>query len=64
MHDFNNVLSVILSYGDMLFAEMKPDEPMRVDVEEIRKPAGALPASRDNCSRSAANRCSNQKFSI
>jgi two-component system cell cycle sensor histidine kinase/response regulator CckA len=34
-HDFNNVLSVILSYGEFLQAEMKPDEPMRVDVEEI-----------------------------
>jgi two-component system cell cycle sensor histidine kinase/response regulator CckA len=36
-HDFNNVLSVILSYGDMLIADMKPGEPMRDDVEEIRK---------------------------
>jgi two-component system cell cycle sensor histidine kinase/response regulator CckA len=34
-HDFNNVLSVILSYGEMLLAEMKPGEPMRADVEEI-----------------------------
>jgi two-component system cell cycle sensor histidine kinase/response regulator CckA len=36
-HDFNNVLSVILSYGDMLMANMKPGEPMRDDIEEIRK---------------------------
>ena len=36
-HDFNNVLSVILSYGDMLLADMKPGEPMRDDIEEIRK---------------------------
>jgi two-component system cell cycle sensor histidine kinase/response regulator CckA len=36
-HDFNNVLSVILSYGDMLLADMKPGERMRDDVEEIRK---------------------------
>jgi two-component system, cell cycle sensor histidine kinase and response regulator CckA len=35
-HDFNNVLSVILSYGDMLFAEMDPG-PVRDDIEEIRK---------------------------
>ena len=28
-HDFNNVLSVILSYGEMLLADMKPGEPMR-----------------------------------
>jgi two-component system cell cycle sensor histidine kinase/response regulator CckA len=36
-HDFNNVLSVILSYGEMLLADMKPGEPMRGDVEEIHK---------------------------
>ena len=36
-HDFNNVLSVILSYGEMLLADMKPGDPMRADVEEIRK---------------------------
>ncbi len=36
-HDFNNVLSVILSYGELLLDGMKPGEPMREDVEEIRK---------------------------
>jgi two-component system, cell cycle sensor histidine kinase and response regulator CckA len=36
-HDFNNVLSVILSYGSMLLADMKPGEPMRADIEEIHK---------------------------
>jgi two-component system, cell cycle sensor histidine kinase and response regulator CckA len=36
-HDFNNVLSVILCYGEMLLAEMKPGDPMRADVEEIRE---------------------------
>jgi PAS domain S-box-containing protein len=36
-HDFNNVLSVILSYGEMMLGEMKPGERMRTDVEEIRK---------------------------
>ena len=36
-HDFNNVLSVILSYSDMLLGGMKSDEPMRDDVQEIRK---------------------------
>jgi two-component system, cell cycle sensor histidine kinase and response regulator CckA len=38
-HDFNNVLSVILSYGELLFKELKPGEPMRDDVDEIRKAA-------------------------
>jgi two-component system cell cycle sensor histidine kinase/response regulator CckA len=36
-HDFNNVLSVILSYSEMLIGEMKAGEPMRADVEEINK---------------------------
>jgi PAS domain S-box-containing protein len=38
-HDFNNVLSVILSYAEMIAAELKPDEPLRADVEEIRTAA-------------------------
>jgi len=36
-HDFNNILSVILSYGDMVLSELKPGEPMRDDIEQIRK---------------------------
>jgi two-component system cell cycle sensor histidine kinase/response regulator CckA len=36
-HDFNNVLSVILSYSEMLLLEMKDGEPMRGDIDEIRK---------------------------
>ena len=38
-HDFNNVLSVILSYGDFVLADLKPSDPSRADVEEIRKAA-------------------------
>jgi PAS domain S-box-containing protein len=36
-HDFNNLLSVVLSCGEMLLEDMKPGDPMREDVEEIRK---------------------------
>lgn len=36
-HDFNNVLSVILSYSALIAADLKPGDPMRDDVEEIRK---------------------------
>ncbi len=35
-HDFNNVLSVILSYAEMIAADLRPDEPLRADIEEIR----------------------------
>jgi PAS domain S-box-containing protein len=38
-HDFNNVLSVILSYGEFLLGDLKPADPMRTDVEEICKAA-------------------------
>ncbi len=34
-HDFNNVLSVILSYGTLLASDLKPTDPMVRDLEEI-----------------------------
>ena len=36
-HDFNNVLSVILSYADLMLEELGREDPMRDDVDEIRK---------------------------
>jgi two-component system cell cycle sensor histidine kinase/response regulator CckA len=38
-HDFNNVLSVILSYAEMIGGDLKPEEPLRADIEEIRTAA-------------------------
>jgi PAS domain S-box-containing protein len=38
-HDFNNVLSVIMSYGELILADLKPADPLRADIEEIRKAA-------------------------
>ena len=38
-HDFNNLLSVILSYAEILLGDLKPLEPMREEVEQIRKAA-------------------------
>ena len=38
-HDFNNVLSVILSYGELILRDLKPTDPLRTDIEEIRKAA-------------------------
>ncbi len=38
-HDFNNVLSVILSYADFIFDDLKPGDPTRADIDEIRKAA-------------------------
>jgi CheY-like chemotaxis protein len=38
-HDFNNMLSVILSYAQLLRTELRPNDPMRADLEEIAKAA-------------------------
>ena len=35
-HDFNNILSVILSYADLILESVKTGDPLRPDVEEIR----------------------------
>ena len=36
-HDFNNLLSVILSSSEMLLDDLKPMDPVRPDVESIKK---------------------------
>jgi two-component system, cell cycle sensor histidine kinase and response regulator CckA len=36
-HDFNNVLSVILSYTGLVLSSLKPGDPLRIDLEEVRK---------------------------
>jgi signal transduction histidine kinase/CheY-like chemotaxis protein len=38
-HDFNNVLSVILSHGELILQDLKPADPLRADIEEICKAA-------------------------
>jgi len=34
-HDFNNLLSVIISYASLALLEMKPNDPVRDEIEEI-----------------------------
>jgi signal transduction histidine kinase/ActR/RegA family two-component response regulator len=44
-HDFNNILSVVLSYSELLLDGVKAGDPMRADLEEIKRAglrAGAL----------------------
>ncbi len=36
-HDFNNILTVITGYSDLLLLTLPPDDPARPKVEEIRR---------------------------
>ena len=36
-HDFNNLLTGILSYSDLILQELRPADPIRADVEQIRE---------------------------
>jgi len=38
-HDFNNVLTAIFGYSDLLLEEFPLDDPRRADVQEIRRSA-------------------------
>jgi PAS domain S-box-containing protein len=38
-HDFNNLLSVILSYTNLALGELAEGEPLRDDLDEVRKAA-------------------------
>ncbi|MEP6551269.1 MAG: ATP-binding protein, partial [Gemmatimonadales bacterium] len=35
-HDFNNLLTGILSYSELILQELRPADPIRADVEQIR----------------------------
>jgi PAS domain S-box-containing protein len=35
-HDFNNLLTGILSYSDLVLQELRADDPIRGDIEQIR----------------------------
>jgi two-component system cell cycle sensor histidine kinase/response regulator CckA len=36
-HDFNNLLTVINGMSELLLAQVRPDDPMSADVQEIRR---------------------------
>jgi signal transduction histidine kinase len=38
-HDFNNVLSVILSCTALVLSDLKPGDPLRTELEEVKKAA-------------------------
>lgn len=43
-HDFNNMLTVINGYSDLTLRYLKPDDPLRHNIEEVKK-AGQRSAS-------------------
>jgi PAS domain S-box-containing protein len=43
-HDFNNLLTTILGYSEMIVGRLVPGDPLRDDIEEVRK-AGERAAS-------------------
>lgn len=36
-HDFNNLLTIIKGYSEMLLMKLHPDDPLRLDVEEVKR---------------------------
>ncbi len=34
-HDFNNILSIILGYGEIMLAKIHPGDPLREDIQQI-----------------------------
>ena len=36
-HDFNNILSVVLGYSIFVQEQLKPNDPLRGDIEEVRR---------------------------
>jgi PAS domain S-box-containing protein len=43
-HDFNNLLTVITSYTEIMFTDLPSSDPLRADVDEIRKAANRAAA--------------------
>ena len=38
-HDFNNMLSVILGYSELALGSLRPNDPVRSDIEEVKRAA-------------------------
>ena len=63
-HDFNNMLTAILGYSDLVLDELAADDPRaRATWKRSARPASARPRSPGSCSRSAASRCCSRRSS-
>ena len=56
-HDFNNILTAINGYSELLSRRLGERDPLRSYVEEINKAGTGRHRSPASCWRSAANRC-------
>ena len=64
-HDFNNLLTVIRGYSELLLSRLPPADPMRKDMEEVKKAAdradasiAGLQPSSVHCGKSPRSQCS------
>jgi two-component system cell cycle sensor histidine kinase/response regulator CckA len=39
-HDFNNLLTAILSYSELALTDLRPEDPIREDIQQIREAGG------------------------
>ena len=37
VHDMKNYLGIVIGYSNLLLEELPPEDPRRMDVDEIRK---------------------------
>jgi signal transduction histidine kinase len=62
-HDFNNLLTVITGYSDLSIRHLENGNPIRRNVEEIRKAGERAAALTRQLLALAVSRCFNRKFS-
>jgi hypothetical protein len=41
VHDMKNYLGIVVGYANLMLDEMPADDPLRADLDEIRKAANA-----------------------
>lgn len=44
VHDMKNYLGIVIGYSNLLLEELPPEDPRRMDIEEIRKAGEAAAA--------------------
>ena len=60
-HDFNNSMMAIRGFAELLLGRLEHDDPSRRDAEGINRRPTEPPRSREDCSPTAAGRCSSPR---